>query len=228
MLLERTAFETDLSSVAALIGEPARAAMLTALMDGLALPAGELAELSGISPQTASSHLQKLLEGELLTVETHGRHRYYRLKNETVAAALEALMVIAPSSKARVIRDDALAAARTCYDHLAGKLGVQLARAMLDAGWLELNGTSYGLTTLGYAKLAAFGLDVAQIVLKPRFAKACLDWTERRHHLGGMLGRALTARFLELGWLARISQSRALRMTELGRQGFEREFGLRF
>ncbi len=227
MLLERTVPETDLSGVAALIGEPARAAMLTALMDGLALPAGELAELSGISPQTASAHLQKLLEGELLVVESHGRHRYYRLKDETVAAALEALMVLAPAPKVRVTRDDALAAARTCYDHLAGKLGVQLASGLLDAGWLELHGTTYGLTTSGYARLEAFGVNVAQIALEARFAKACLDWTERRHHLGGALGRALTARFLELAWLVRIPASRALRVTELGRRGFGREFGLR-
>ena len=228
MLLERTALEVDFSKVAALIGEPARAAMLTALMDGLSLPAGELAQLAGISPQTASAHLQKLLEGQLLIVESHGRHRYYRLSGPAVAAALEALMVLAPAPKARVIRNDALAAARTCYDHLAGKLGVQLAQGLVDGDWLESNGRVYGLTTLGYAKLAAFGLDVAQIVLKPRFAPTCLDWTERRHHIGGALGRTLTARFLELGWLVRISQSRALRTTELGRRGFEREFGLRF
>jgi len=227
MLLERTVLEADFSGVAALIGEPARAAILTALMDGLSLPAGELAQLAEISPQTASAHLQKLLEGQLVMVESHGRHRYYRLSGPAVATALEALMVLAPAPKARVIRDDALAAARTCYDHLAGKLGVQLAQGLVDVDCLELNGTIYGLTTLGYAKLGAFGLDVAQIVLKPRFAPTCLDWTERRHHIGGALGRALTARFLELGWLVRISQSRALRTTELGRRGFEREFGLR-
>jgi DNA-binding transcriptional ArsR family regulator len=202
--------------------------MLTALMDGLALPAGELAELAGVSPQTASAHLQKLLDGALLEVETHGRHRYYRLKNASVAGALEALMVLAPPPKARVVRDDALSEARTCYDHLAGRVGVQLARAMVDNGWLEPDGLTYRLTTLGYASLEAFGVNVARVVLEPRFAKACLDWTERRHHLGGVLGRAITARLLELGWVARVTGSRAVRVTQLGRLGLEREFGVRF
>jgi DNA-binding transcriptional ArsR family regulator len=228
MLLERAQLDADLSSVAALIGEPARAAMLTALMDGLALPAGELAELAGVSPQTASAHLQKLLDGELLTVEIHGRHRYYRLKDSSVAQALEALMVLAPAPKQRVTRDDALSEARTCYDHLAGRVGVQLARALVDHAWLEPNGATYRVTTLGATKLEDFGVNVARVMLEPRAAKACLDWTERRHHLGGALGRLITARLLELGWVVRIPGSRAVRVTQLGRAGLEREFNLRF
>jgi DNA-binding transcriptional ArsR family regulator len=227
MLLERAATDANLSGVAALIGEPARAAMLTALMDGLALPAGELAELAGVSPQTASAHLQKLLEGALLEVEIHGRHRYYRLKDATVATALEALMVLAPPAKARVTRDDALSEARTCYDHLAGRLGVQLATGMLDAGWLEAHGMTFQLTPLGSSRLQVFGVDVARVMLEPRAAKACLDWTERRHHLGGALGRAITTRLLELGWVVRLTDSRALRVTRVGRMGLERTFGLR-
>lgn len=221
-------FETDLSGVAALMGEPARAAMLCALMDGLALPAGELAELAGVSPQTASAHLQKLLEGELVAVESHGRHRYYRLANPEVAAALEALMVIAPPARTRVSKDQALCFARTCYDHLAGWTGVELTRALTHSGYLERDGAQFNLTPTGWAKLEAFGLDVESLSLQRNFAKACLDWTERRPHLGGSLGRALTARLLELNWIVRLSEGRALRVTEAGRVGLHKSFGMRF
>lgn len=224
----RTQTEADFSSVAALIGEPSRAAMLSALMNGLALPAGELAELAGISPQTTSAHLQKLLNGQLLAVETHGRHRYYRLKNPDVAAALEALMQLAPNLKPRALRDDALARARTCYDHLAGQLGVRLEVALIHNGWLERRELTYHLTPTGVARLEGFGVDTSAITLEPRFAKACLDWTERRYHVGGLLGRTLTKRFLELGWLAQFKDTRALRLTQVGQGGFEQVFGMRF
>jgi len=224
----RTQTEADFSTVAALIGEPSRAAMLSALMSGLALPAGELAELAGISPQTTSAHLQKLLSGQLLAVETHGRHRYYRLKSPEIAAALEALMQLAPILKPRALRDDALARARTCYDHLAGQLGVRLEVALIRNGWLERCELTYHLTRMGTAQLEDFGVDTGIVTLEPRFAKACLDWTERRYHVGGLLGRSLTKRFLELGWLAHLTDTRALRLTRAGQGGFERVFGMQF
>jgi DNA-binding transcriptional ArsR family regulator len=221
--------EADLSSVAALIGEPARAAMLTALMDGLALPAGELAELAGISPQTASSHLQKLLEGTLLSVETHGRHRYYRIGNPAVAQALESLMVLAPlKSRQRQLPDEAMCYARTCYDHLAGWLGVLLCQTMLERGWLEQCTLEFQVTAMGREKLQVFGVLANDVMLTKNSARACLDWTERRHHLGGALGRAITARMFELGWVARQPSSRALRLTSAGRSGLVSQFGLRF
>jgi DNA-binding transcriptional ArsR family regulator len=226
MILELK-FETDLSSVAALMGEPARAAMLCALMDGLALPAGELAEVAGVSPQTASTHLQKLLEGKLLTVESHGRHRYYRLSSSEVAAALEALMVIAPQAKKRHSSDEHLCFARTCYDHLAGWLGVAFTNALKENNHLEQDGLQYNLTPTGWKKFEDFGLDLETLVLQRHFAKACLDWTERKHHLGGALGRAVTSKMLELHWLARLPETRALRLTQTGRVGLPKTFGIR-
>jgi DNA-binding transcriptional ArsR family regulator len=213
----------EISSIAALIGEPARAAMLTALMGGVALPAGELAELAGVSPQTASTHLQKLLEGALLAVETQGRHRYYRLANADVAQALEALMILASGRNRHREHPDDLCYARTCYDHLAGTLGVQVCQTMLEAGWLERTANEFVLTALGGTRLVAFGVALPNRIT----ARACLDWTERQHHLGGSLGRALTARLLERRWVARMPNTRALRLTEPGRAGLIREFGLR-
>jgi DNA-binding transcriptional ArsR family regulator len=227
VILPEPRFETDLSSVAALMGEPARAAMLCALMDGVSLPAGELAELAGVSPQTASTHLQKLLEGELVAVESHGRHRYYRLSNPEVAAALEALMVIAPQPRKRASKDEALCFARTCYDHLAGWTGVELTRALTSSGCLERDAMQFNLTPTGWARLEAFGLDVETLALQRNFAKACLDWTERKPHLGGALGRALTARFFELNWIVRLPTSRSLRITQAGHVGLEKTFGMR-
>jgi DNA-binding transcriptional ArsR family regulator len=226
MILE-SQLETDLSSVAALMGEPARAAMLCALMDGLALPAGELAELAGISPQTASTHLLKLLEGKLLTVESHGRHRYYRLSSAEVAAALEALMVIAPQPRKRNSSDTDLCFARTCYDHLAGWLGVEFVQALKNSGCLEQDGLQFNLTPTGWKTFEAFGLDLETLALQRHFAKACLDWTERKHHLGGALGRAITSKMLELKWLVRLPNGRALRVTEIGRFGLQKTFGMR-
>jgi DNA-binding transcriptional ArsR family regulator len=217
--------EADLASIAALIGEPARAAMLTALMDGLALPAGELAELAGVSPQTASAHLTKLLEGGLLSVETHGRHRYHRLSSPQVAVALEALMTIspAPRPRSRAHKDETLGFARTCYDHVAGWLGVELARVLEVNGWIEKANLEYRVTPNGRLKLEHFGLDASSLT-----GQACLDWTERRHHVGGPLGRAITSRMLEMGWVSRCDSSRALRLTETGRVGLAQTFGLRF
>ena len=217
--------ETDISSVAALIGEPARAAMLIALMGGIALPAGELAEIACVSPQTASTHLQKLLQGQLLMVETQGRHRYYQLSNASVAQALETLQVIATvQTRGRATPNQDLCYARTCYDHLAGKLGVQLCQTMLEHGWLAvMPGNEFVLTDLGRTHLEQFGVHIPN----RSKARACLDWTERHHHLGGALGRALTTQLLERHWFARMPGTRALRLTEPGRTGLIREFGMR-
>jgi DNA-binding transcriptional ArsR family regulator len=211
--------EPDLAVVAALIGEPARAMMLSALMSGLALPAGELAEIAAVSPQTASSHLQKLLEGGLVAVESQGRHRYYRIDNPSVAAALEALMVLAPKRNKKPLPSAEICYARSCYNHLAGWLGVLLCQTMLERGWLYKHKLELTVTVLGMTELEQFGVDATQ-------TKACLDWTERQHHLAGDLGAALLRRFLELGWLVRLPSSRALRLTTRGRQGLQQTFGL--
>ena len=226
MILE-SQFETDLSSVAALMGEPARAAMLCALMDGLALPAGELAQVANVSPQTASTHLLKLLEGKLVAVESHGRHRYYRLSSAEVATALEALMVLAPQAKKQNSSDTDLCFARTCYDHLVGWLGVEFTKALKESDCLETDGLQFNLTPTGWKTFENFGLDLETLALQRNFAKACLDWTERKHHLGGALGRAITTKMLELNWLARLPNGRALRVTEAGRLGLQKTFGKR-
>lgn len=218
--IELQTSEADLASIGGLIGEPARATMLSALMTGLALPASELAELAGISPQTASSHLQKLLEGKLLDVERNGRHRYYRLYNSNVAMALESLMLLAPiRSKTQRLPKKELCYARSCYDHLAGSLGVLLCQAMLEQNWIILQERTFSCTSIGQERLKPLGIETTTSL-------ACLDWTERRHHLGGRLGRTLLKYFLTHGWMVRLPSSRALRLTEKGRLGLSGTFGL--
>ena len=248
----RPAPGADIAPAAALMGDPARAAMLTALLDDRALAAGELAELAGVSPATASEHLTRLLGGGLVTVTSQGRHRYYRLAGHRVAAAIEALSRLSPPAPVRSLRQSreaaALAQARTCYDHLAGQAGVALLDALLAGGVLA--GSPDGLpagggepagsaapqarqdlavlevTAAGEATLAAFGVNAASLRhSRRRFAGACLDWTERRPHLNGALGAAITARLLELGWIERGARSRAVRVTPAGQEGLAATFG---
>jgi DNA-binding transcriptional ArsR family regulator len=217
--------EPNIATVAALIGDPARAAILAALADGRALPAGELAVAAGLSPSAASAHLNKLLEGDLLALEREGRHRYYRLAGPQVAAALESLSLIAaqPSRDmvARSPQAQALRYARSCYDHLAGELGVAIAVALEARGLIAPGGQGkrVNVTKAGAAWLGAvFDIDVRE--LKPGrhgVACRCLDWTERRHHLAGPLGSRLFQRSCELGWLTRSRQSRAIVLTRKGR-----------
>jgi len=222
---------TDIAPAAALMGDPARAAMLTALLDDRALAAGELAELAGVSPATASEHLTRLLGGGLVTVTSQGRHRYYRLAGHRVAAAIEALSHLSPPAPVRSLRRSreaaALAQARTCYDHLAGQAGVALLDALLAGGVLARHDPEVlEVTAAGEATLAAFGVDVASLRhSRRRFAGACLDWTERRPHLNGALGAAITARLLGLGWIERGARRRAVRVTPAGQEGLTATFG---
>jgi DNA-binding transcriptional ArsR family regulator len=224
----------DIAPVAALMADPARAAMLGALLGGSALAAGELSLLAGISPATASAHLARLLGGGLVTVTRQGRHRYYRLAGHEVAAAIEAIAQISPASPVRSLRQSrdaaALAQARTCYDHLAGRAGVALFDALIRAGILTGGGTgqaaAYEVTADGAGTLAEFGVDVAEVRRsRRRFAGACLDWTQRRPHLNGALGAAVTGRLLELGWIEQGPSRRAVRVTEPGRAGLAATFG---
>jgi DNA-binding transcriptional ArsR family regulator len=216
--------DTDLAAVGALLGDPSRARMLDALMAGRPLAAGELARVAGIGRSTASEHLGRLQDGGLVGVVAQGRHRYYRISGPEVGAALEAISHIAPPRAVASLRQaghaQALGHARTCYDHLAGVCGVAVHDALLRQRWLT---PAYDVTPSGAEALAGWGVDVAAVRAQRRsFARPCLDWTERRAHLAGGLGAAITSGLLDLAWFVRRSaDSRALRVTETGRAGLE-------
>jgi DNA-binding transcriptional ArsR family regulator len=214
-----------------LIGDPSRLAMLLSLLGGKALPASDLAHAARISPQTASSHLAKMVEGGLLLHESSGRHKYFRLASREVGHALESLLAIAPTKSVSSLRESdelkTLRHARTCYDHLAGKIGVALTDRLLDMKFLEESGNDYVLRVEGKERLRNFGVEVDADPRKRRhYARQCLDWSERRHHLAGSLGAEITKRLFELKWLERLPNSRAVRVTNAGIQGLASEFGL--
>jgi DNA-binding transcriptional ArsR family regulator len=222
---------TGIAEIGALIGDPARANMIAALMAGRALTATELAYAAGISRQTASGHLAKLTQARLLAVDKQGRHRYYRLASPHVGQMLEAVMVVGsetppryrPSSKL----DEALRTARTCYDHLAGRLGVGLTDALISCRYIIMTGDGGQVTAGGTRFLDDFGVDLAAPRRRRRiFCRPCLDWSERRPHLAGSLGEALAARCFELGWIERKQESRAVTITDAGRSGFAERFGV--
>jgi DNA-binding transcriptional ArsR family regulator len=230
----RPGFEADISPVAALLADPARAAMLSALLAGPPLAAGELSQVAGVTAATASAHLARLLDGGLVTVTRQGRHRYYRLAGHEVAEAIEVLAQISPVRPVRSLRQSreaaALAEARTCYDHLAGRAGVALLDALLRERILAGDGTDlpavYAVTAAGETALARFGIDVpAARCSRRRFGGACLDWTQRRPHLNGALGAAITGRLLQLGWIERGPGQRAIRVTPAGNDGLAGTFG---
>ncbi len=219
----------DIALVASLLGDPARANMLTALMSGRALTASELASEAGVTPQTASAHLAKLEQGGLVVPRKQGRHRYFQLTGEDIAEVLEGLMGLA----ARVghlrtrtgPKDPALRRARVCYDHLAGDLGVQLFDALEARGQIAVDGESVALTESGKAFADEFGIDLAAIGGKRRpLCKACLDWSNRRNHLAGGLGAALLARFYALGWAKREPDSRIVAFSPEGEKAFASMF----
>lgn len=227
------------AEVATLAGDPARAGMLHALMDGRALTASELARVAGITAQTASSHLARMVTAGLLSVEKQGRHRYHRLASPAVAQMMESIMRVAsdlaPMQRRVVVgpRDAALRQARTCYDHLAGRLGVALADALVAGGHAELAGDGGVITDTGAALLGKVGIDVealqarrgtrsARILCRP-----CLDWSERRPHLAGAVGAALCTHSLTKGWIRRIDGTRAVAVTHKGQRIFREEFGAR-
>jgi DNA-binding transcriptional ArsR family regulator len=220
-----------LAEIAALIGDVARANMLSALMDGRALTASELAWHSGVSPQTASGHLAKLSEANLIAVTRQGRHRYYRLAGPEVAQAIEALMAVASFGPKRHRpvgpKDEALRNARTCYDHLAGRLGIAIADALTSNGYIVLSESAGALTDDGHRFVCSLGIDLTLERGNSRaVCRTCLDWSERRPHLAGRLGAALCTRMFDLGWVERIRDSRALAVTPTGRQGLREAFGI--
>jgi DNA-binding transcriptional ArsR family regulator len=220
-----------IAEVAALIGDPARANMLCALMDGRAHTAAELAHVAGVGAPTASAHLARLVAGGLLAVEKQGRHRYYRLAGAAIAEALEGLMALAPAVAPRLRpagpRDAAMRHCRTCYDHLAGAAAVAIVEAMVAQGWLAAGPDAFTPTARGEAGLAALGIGLAAARAgRRRFAPRCLDWSERRAHLGGALGAALLAALEARGWVMRTPGSRAARITSAGEAGLEGALGL--
>jgi DNA-binding transcriptional ArsR family regulator len=222
----------NIAEVGALVGDPARANMLVALMDGRALTAKELAFAAGVSPQTTSGHLAKLADGRLLTCIRQGRHRYYRVASPLVARMLESITLVSaieapPRRRPRSPGDDALRLARTCYDHLAGRLGVALADALVARGAVILSDDGGEVTQGGAAFLEdRLALDLAEIPRRRAFCRPCLDWSERRLHLAGALGAALAGRCFALGWIERIRDSRAVAITACGRDAFREVFGI--
>jgi DNA-binding transcriptional ArsR family regulator len=227
----------DIAPTAALMADRTRAVMLAALLDEGALAAGELAQLAGVTPATASAHLSRLLDGDMVTVISQGRHRYYQLAGADVAAAIEALSQLRPEPPVRSLKQSrqaaALAEARTCYDHLAGRAGVALLDALLAGGLLTARPPdaplpAFDVTQAGAGTLTRFGVDPEPLRRsRRRFAGACLDWTQRSPHLNGALGAAITSRLLHLRWIERGRQHRSVRITPAGREGLADTFGLR-
>lgn len=249
---EATAYaaaEVDIAPAAALMADRARASMLIALLDGRPLAASELARVAAVSAPTASAHLAKLLDGGLVTAIRQGRHRYYQLGGHEVATAIEALSQLGPPVPVRSLRQSrqaaALAEARTCYDHLAGRAGVLLLDGLLREGLLrevtgekpgrretgdglvtDMAAVRYQVTKSGMARMAPFGIDIEAVrANRRRFAGACLDWTQRKPHLGGSLAAAITSRLFELGWIERGTRVRSVRVTPDGQEGLSATFG---
>jgi|ERR1039457_5239757 DNA-binding transcriptional ArsR family regulator len=226
--------DAAVSRIAAAIGEPARVRMLYCLMDGRARTSTELAIVAEVGTSTASVHLNRLKTERLVKVLVQGKHRYYSLEGPNVASALEGLSVLAGGSPDRFVPNtpSRLRAARTCYDHMAGTLGVSLHDRFETLGWLSAgsagNGNAYDLTPAGTKAFAALGIDLdATRALRRRFACACLDWSERRPHVGGALGAALLKAALKRKWVTQDLESRALGITSLGRREMLARFGLR-
>jgi len=224
--------EPYFAGVASLMGDPARANILTALMDGRALTAKELALVAGVSAPTTSGHLAKLVDGGLLSVVVQGRYRHFRLANAHVARAIEGLMALSGGWQARrhwpqTPAGQALRLARTCYDHLAGKLGVAIMDRLLTEGHLHQADTGYRVSKDGQKFFAGIGIDIDSVMLQRRsFARSCLDWSERRPHLAGALGAALGTSCFEIGWVEPLKDSRAVAITAAGRRGLRDSFGI--
>lgn len=229
----------SLATIASLVGEPARAAMLVTLMDGRALTAGELARAAGVTPPTASGHLSRLLDAGLLSLTLQGRNRYYRLSGTPVATMLEGMMALdaslANGAMRRTIvtgpRDAKLRHARVCYDHLAGTIAVELATAMVARGELDLGDDGAALTAKGRDRLSALGIELGdpsavQGAHNSAFCRPCLDWSERKPHIAGAVGAALYRTFTDKHWILRNKTSRAVAITPLGAAELQRHFGV--
>jgi DNA-binding transcriptional ArsR family regulator len=223
--------EADIAAVGALIGDRARAAMLGALMGGEAVSAGELARAGGVSPSGATAHLRRLREGGLVVDEVDGRQRVFRLASPELAEALEALALVAPPLPVRGLREanelGALKRARTCYDHLAGELGVAVTEALVERGILVHEDGGFAVTRPGCDWLEELGLDLEALRRARRsFGRGCVDWTERRPHVAGALGAGIAAAFFAHGWVRRRPGGRAVAVTPGGAEWLERSLGV--
>ncbi len=221
----------QIAEVAALVGDPARANILCALLGGRAITAAALAAAAHVSPQTASGHRARLTAARLLGVVKQGRHRYYRLAGPHVGQMLESIMNVAlagpPRFQPRSRADDVMRHARTCYDHIAGVVGVGIADRLIERAFVILGDEAGEVTDQGAAFLAELGVDLAAARTRRRvFCRPCLDWTERRPHIGGAVGAAIASRCFELKWIERVGDSRALTITPAGRRGLMGAFGL--
>ena len=228
----------QIAEIGALVGEPARASILGALMDGRALTAAELADIAGVTPQTASSHLSRLTAARLLAVEKQGRHRYHRLATPAIARMLEGMMEIAAGDAAErgrklVVgpRDAALRRARSCYDHFAGRLGVAITDGLIAQGIIEFGEDAGLVTEQGLEALQRIGIDLAGAAARRSrssrpLCRPCFDWSERRSHVAGRLGAAISAHCLEKGFVRRIGRSRALDITPRGKTALRDMFGV--
>jgi DNA-binding transcriptional ArsR family regulator len=221
----------DLAKIASLLSDPTRSAILLSLMDGTIHPSSELAYLAKVKPQTASFHLHKMLDADLVSVEKHGRHRYYKLKSSEVAKVLEHLLQIAPSTSVSSFKESreksAIHLARTCYDHLAGYAGVQITNALVEQGFLIKADMNFEVTPKGMLFLEELGIIEEDLKNNRRkFAPCCLDWTERQHHIAGALGNALLEKMLELGWFSRMPKTRALKVTSRGKLELRNRFSI--
>ena len=220
-----------IAEVAALVGDPARANILCALLGGRALTATELAFAAGVSPQTASGHLGKLHAARLLALMKQGRHRYYRLAGPHVGQMLESIMSVAltgpPRFQPRSKLDEKLRQARTCYDHIAGVLGVGISDKLTEREYVVLGDEAGEVTEAGADFLSRLGVDLSAARAKRRvFCRPCVDWTERRPHIGGAVGAALASRFFALKWIERVRDNRVLIITMAGRRGLRDSLGL--
>lgn len=223
--------DIDIASIASLFADPTRVSILMALANERALPAGELARQAHVNASTASAHLAKLVEHRVLLVKKQGRHRYYRLADPAIEQALEALASFAPTLPVRSLRESeagkAIRAARMCYGHLAGALGVALAQALVDRQILVTLDEGYLITDHGKQWLHDFGID-GTVLKKQGFliVPGHIDWSERRHHIAGAPGAALARRLVDLEWIKRAPTGRAMRVTESGRKALEEELGM--
>ncbi|HVO03529.1 MAG TPA: winged helix-turn-helix domain-containing protein [Candidatus Cybelea sp.] len=223
-----------MAEIAALVGDPARANMLTALMNGEALSASDLAWHAGVTPQTASGHLARMMAADLIKVTAQGRHRYYKLASPAVGRMLETIYQVAGEQSAPRRRlpsyvDTAMREARTCYDHLAGVLAVMITEAMVSKRYLVLNDEAGVVTRGGRRFFTGFGIDLdAACRTRRHFCRVCIDLTERRPHVSGALGAAFCARCFELGWITRMKDTRAVAVTPKGAAGFREALGIEF